>query len=119
MGLIAICILATQIHLLKGNVSHCAIAEDHGLQLIFLSDLKPLINEIHSRSQRIEMSQLQSSLTSLNRKWLQGVWFNAHRPRDGCWRSADDLQWSSCGRFKVFVARHGHGTYPDVSFQEP
>ena len=46
----------------------------------------------------------------------QGVWFNAHRPRDGCWVAADKLEWSNSGRFRVYVAKHGHGTYPHVRF---
>lgn len=44
----------------------------------------------------------------------QGVWFNAHRPCDGTWLPAHQLERTAEGRFIAYVARHGHGTYPCV-----
>ena len=46
---------------------------------------------------------------------LQGVWFNAHRPCDGCWLPAAQVERTESGRPIAYVARHGHGTYPHVS----
>ncbi|KAK9787511.1 hypothetical protein WJX73_007386 [Symbiochloris irregularis] len=43
---------------------------------------------------------------------LQGVWFNAHRPCDGCWLPAAQVERTASGRPIAYVARHGHGTYP-------
>ena len=45
----------------------------------------------------------------------QGVYFNAHRSRDGCWVAAEQLERTPQGRLKAYVALHGHGTYPTVS----
>lgn len=43
---------------------------------------------------------------------LQGVYYNAHRPRDGQWVRAEDAPRSCSGRLIAYVALHGHGTYP-------
>ncbi|KAK9841890.1 hypothetical protein WJX84_003102 [Apatococcus fuscideae] len=44
---------------------------------------------------------------------LQGVWYNAHRARDGCWLPAGVAdREASTGRPRMYVALHGHGTYP-------
>ncbi|PSC76524.1 2-Cys peroxiredoxin chloroplastic [Micractinium conductrix] len=44
---------------------------------------------------------------------LIGVWFNAHRPRDGCWVPAREVRRDArSGRIAAYVALHGHGTYP-------
>jgi hypothetical protein len=46
---------------------------------------------------------------------LLGVWYNAHRPRDGEWAPAADAPRGSGGRRLVaFVALNGHGYYPTV-----
>ena len=45
----------------------------------------------------------------------KGVYFNAHRSRDGCWAAAEQLERTPQGRLKAYVALHGHGTYPTVS----
>ncbi|KAL4425890.1 hypothetical protein ABPG75_009906 [Micractinium tetrahymenae] len=46
---------------------------------------------------------------------LQGVWYNAHRSRDGCWVAASQVpRCPATGRISAFVALHGHGTYPAV-----
>lgn len=45
---------------------------------------------------------------------LQGVWFNAHRPWDGCWVPAHEVERTAEGRPIAYVALHGHGTYPHV-----
>lgn len=42
----------------------------------------------------------------------QGVWFNAHRPWDGCWVPAHEVERTAEGRPIAYVALHGHGTYP-------
>lgn len=44
----------------------------------------------------------------------QGVYCNAHRSRDGCWVDASEVERTPEGRLKLYVARHGHGTYPKV-----
>lgn len=44
----------------------------------------------------------------------QGVYCNAHRSRDGCWVDASQVEQTPEGRLKLYVARHGHGTYPKV-----
>lgn len=44
----------------------------------------------------------------------QGVWFNAHRPWDGCWVPAHEVERTAEGRPIAYVALHGHGTYPHV-----
>ena len=44
---------------------------------------------------------------------LQGVWYNAHRPRDGTWVPAEKVELEA-GRPVAYVAKHGHGTYPKV-----
>ena len=46
---------------------------------------------------------------------LTGAWYNAHRPRDGCWLPAARLPLDGAGRPSVYVAKHGHGVYPTVS----
>eukprot|EP00887_Chlorella_sp_A99_P004572 scaffold4.g4572.t1 len=43
---------------------------------------------------------------------LIGIYFNAHRSRDGCWVPAEDVPLTADGRPIVFVAKHGHGCYP-------
>jgi hypothetical protein len=50
---------------------------------------------------------------------LLGVWFNAHRPRDGCWAGPGSVEVEEAvggdkgsGRIVAYVARHGHGAYP-------
>lgn len=44
---------------------------------------------------------------------LTGVWFNAHRNRDGEWASPEKLHRDTeSGRFIAYVALNGHGTYP-------
>ena len=44
---------------------------------------------------------------------LQGVWYNAHRARDGAWLPAEAVDREpSTGRLRMYVALHGHGTYP-------
>ena len=44
---------------------------------------------------------------------LQGVWYNAHRARDGAWLPAGVAdREASTGRPRMYVALHGHGTYP-------
>jgi hypothetical protein len=50
---------------------------------------------------------------------LQGVYCNAHRSYDGCWISADRVERTPEGRIKAYVARHGHGTYPQVMDHTP
>lgn len=45
---------------------------------------------------------------------LQAVYCNAHRSFDGCWVSADKVERTCEGRIKAYVARHGHGTYPQA-----
>ena len=49
----------------------------------------------------------------------QGVYCNAHRSRDGCWVDASQVERTVEGRLKIYVARHGHGTYPKVSSRDP
>ena len=44
---------------------------------------------------------------------LLGAWYNAHRPRDGAWAGAGEVEVDpASGRPVAYVARHGHGTYP-------
>lgn len=44
---------------------------------------------------------------------LLGVWYNAHRPRDGEWSVGQKVPIDEVtGRIKAYVALHGHGTYP-------
>jgi len=44
---------------------------------------------------------------------LLGVWYNAHRPRDGEWSVGHKVPRDEVtGRIKAYVALHGHGTYP-------
>ncbi|KFM22940.1 2-Cys peroxiredoxin BAS1, chloroplastic [Auxenochlorella protothecoides] len=46
---------------------------------------------------------------------LLGVWYNAHRSRDGEWVPARDVpRRPGDGRILAYVALHGHGTYPRV-----
>lgn len=46
---------------------------------------------------------------------LLGVWYNAHRSRDGEWVAAEKVpRRRDSGRILAYVARHGHGTYPRV-----
>lgn len=46
-----------------------------------------------------------------------GVWFNAHRPRDGGWTTGDAAPRLQGGRLLAYVARHGHGVYPRAGVQ--
>jgi hypothetical protein len=46
---------------------------------------------------------------------LEGLWYNAHRNRDGTWQPCDAVPTTPCGRPIVYVALHGHGVYPTVS----
>eukprot|EP00890_Picochlorum_soloecismus_P001540 jgi/Picsp_1/2387/NSC_05849-R1_pre-mrna processing protein prp39 gb len=44
---------------------------------------------------------------------LIGVWYNAHRNRDGTWVAGPDVERDDeCGRLVSYVAKHGHGHYP-------
>lgn len=45
----------------------------------------------------------------------QGVYCNAHRSQDGCWVDSSQVERTVEGRLKIYVARHGHGTYPKVN----
>eukprot|EP01024_Parvocaulis_polyphysoides_P048831 TRINITY_DN467_c1_g1_i1.p1 TRINITY_DN467_c1_g1~~TRINITY_DN467_c1_g1_i1.p1 ORF type:complete len:437 (-),score=32.04 TRINITY_DN467_c1_g1_i1:393-1703(-) len=45
---------------------------------------------------------------------LLGVWYNAHRSREGSWKSANQVAVDvTSGRISVYVALNGHGTYPE------
>lgn len=44
---------------------------------------------------------------------LLGVFYNAHRSRDGQWLARDRVPRSCSGRIVAYVALHGHGTYPE------
>ena len=46
---------------------------------------------------------------------LQGVWYNSHRNRDGCWAPSEAVPRTACGRPIVYCALHGHGVYPSVT----
>ncbi|KAK9838553.1 hypothetical protein WJX81_007080 [Elliptochloris bilobata] len=41
-----------------------------------------------------------------------GMYYSAHRHRDGVWRSADEVPQGPGGRPLAFVAVNGHGAYP-------
>eukprot|EP00884_Botryococcus_braunii_P015957 jgi/Botrbrau1/3044/Bobra.0070s0040.1 len=43
---------------------------------------------------------------------LQGAWFNSHRPCDGEWVASSRTAAVPGGPPIVYVAKHGHGTYP-------
>mmetsp|Transcript_25093 Transcript_25093/g.68172 ORF Transcript_25093/g.68172 Transcript_25093/m.68172 type:complete len:404 (-) Transcript_25093:438-1649(-) len=43
---------------------------------------------------------------------LSGVWYNSHRNVEGEWRAGKDVQRDPTGRISSFVARNGHGMYP-------
>ena len=43
---------------------------------------------------------------------LEGVWFNAHRARDGQWTPAEKVARTPDGSIAAYVAQNGHGTYP-------
>ncbi|EFN60057.1 hypothetical protein CHLNCDRAFT_133315 [Chlorella variabilis] len=44
---------------------------------------------------------------------LLGMWYNAHRCRDGCWVAGPQVPRDpQTGRVAAYVALHGHGTYP-------
>jgi len=43
---------------------------------------------------------------------LVGVWYNAHRNRDGTWVAGPDAERDECGRLVSYIAKHGHGHYP-------
>ncbi|KAF5830041.1 hypothetical protein DUNSADRAFT_15082 [Dunaliella salina] len=43
---------------------------------------------------------------------LMGVWYNSHRNLEGEWRACKDVQRDPSGRILSFVARNGHGMYP-------
>ncbi|KAL6757473.1 hypothetical protein V8C86DRAFT_2623844, partial [Haematococcus lacustris] len=47
---------------------------------------------------------------------LQGVWYNAHRSREGEWCPADQVprEEGPSRRIQAFVAINGHGVYPRV-----
>lgn len=45
-------------------------------------------------------------------KSVTGVYYSAHRHRDGMWRSADSVPLSSDGRPMAYIAENGHGSYP-------
>ncbi|KAI3429626.1 hypothetical protein D9Q98_005712 [Chlorella vulgaris] len=46
---------------------------------------------------------------------LLGMWYNAHRSRDGCWVGGLEVPRDpASGRVAAFVALHGHGTYPQA-----
>ncbi|KAK9857191.1 hypothetical protein WJX84_004091 [Apatococcus fuscideae] len=42
-----------------------------------------------------------------------GIYYSAHRHRDGVWRSADEMLRGDDGRPKAFIATNGHGSYPE------
>lgn len=44
---------------------------------------------------------------------LIGVWYNAHRSRDGTWVAGPDVERDGeHGRLVSYIAKHGHGHYP-------
>lgn len=45
---------------------------------------------------------------------LAGVWYNSHRNHEGEWRTAADAPRTACGRLAAYVAKDGHGVYPQV-----
>eukprot|EP01025_Chloroclados_australasicus_P006078 TRINITY_DN11997_c0_g2_i1.p1 TRINITY_DN11997_c0_g2~~TRINITY_DN11997_c0_g2_i1.p1 ORF type:complete len:412 (-),score=23.87 TRINITY_DN11997_c0_g2_i1:2839-3912(-) len=45
---------------------------------------------------------------------LLGVYYNAHRSREGSWKTAEQVPVDAqTGRISAYVALHGHGTYPE------
>ena len=45
---------------------------------------------------------------------LLGMWYNAHRSRDGMWVEGRRVPRNQQGRPVAYVALHGHGVYPMV-----
>jgi hypothetical protein len=77
---------------------------------------------------RKKNSLFSFSLSLSKRKQMIGCFFSAHRPRDGGWAAARDIErfepphsssspFSPRGRIVAYVAKHGHGTYPSSGTQ--
>lgn len=45
-----------------------------------------------------------------------GIYYSAHRHRDGIWLSADEMPRTADGRPLSYVAINGHGSYPRAGF---